>query len=116
MQKQGVLLCHLDELPDGSSKGFLPDELGNDTVFLVRRGEQIFAYSDICPHYGDTALPWKKDVYLDAAREHIVCAAHGALFDTETGECVQGPCRGEFLRPLNITVSPAGEVTLLSEQ
>ena len=94
---QGVLLCKLDDLPDNSSRGFLPDAQGQDTVFIVRRGSKLYGYSDICPHYGDTALPWKKDVYLDA------------------GECVKGPCRGDFLTPLNITVTAEQDVVLLCE-
>lgn len=114
MLERGVVLCRSDELADGCSRGFLPDAQGNDTVFLVRQGQALFAYRDICPHYGDTALPWKKDVYLDAASEHIVCAAHGALFDINTGECVRGPCRGAFLRQLDVAISATGEIILLS--
>ncbi len=112
---QGVLLCKLDDLPDNSSRGFLPDARGQDTVFIVRRGSKLYGYSDICPHYGDTALPWKKDVYLDAGGDYIVCAAHGALFTPDTGECVKGPCRGDFLTPLNITVTAEQDVVLLCE-
>jgi len=30
----------------------------------------------------------------------LQCATHGALFLIESGECVVGPCAGQFLQPL----------------
>jgi nitrite reductase/ring-hydroxylating ferredoxin subunit len=79
-------------------------------VFVVRKGDSLHAYRDICPHYGDTSLPWKKDEYLDGQTQHIVCAAHGALFDIATGECLSGPCLGDALAPVVIKVDDKGDI------
>lgn len=102
----------MDDLPVECARGFDPSAQGNDTVFLVRQGKQVFAYKDVCPHYGDTTLPWKKDAYLDAGQDFIVCAAHGALFEIESGMCVSGPCRGEALQSLPLHIDENGDIWL----
>ena len=33
-----------------------------------------------------------------------MCAVHGASFETECGECVGGPCRGDRLRAIPVEV------------
>jgi nitrite reductase/ring-hydroxylating ferredoxin subunit len=104
-------LCHLSDLPDGSARGFDPFARGRDTVFAVRRGASVRVWADRCPHHG-TPMPWRKDAYLNAAGDRIVCAAHGALFDIDSGLCVQGPCLGERLRPVPFTLTEAGELLL----
>ena len=107
-------LCHLDELPDGAARGFDPRASGSDSLFVVRRGRRLDAYVNVCPHEG-TPLAWRKHAYLNAAGDHIVCAAHGALFDIDSGLCTLGPCLGEHLQALPITVHPSGEVHLADD-
>ena len=104
-------LCHIDELPDGGSRGFDPQRGGQDTLLVVRQGRELFGYADACPHH-DTPMAWRKDAYLDAAGQHIVCAAHGALFDIASGLCVLGPCLGDRLSPVVLTIHDNGEVHL----
>ncbi len=57
-------------------------------------------------------MAWRKDAYLDAAGQHIVCAAHGALFDIASGLCVLGPCLGDQLDTIALKVHDNGEVHL----
>jgi nitrite reductase/ring-hydroxylating ferredoxin subunit len=104
-------LCHLADLPDGGARGFDPFGRGRDTVFAVRQGGAVRVWADRCPHHG-TPMPWRKDAYLNAAGDRIVCAAHGALFEPDTGLCVQGPCLGERLRALPSTLTDDGELLL----
>lgn len=87
----------LFDLRDGQSRGVDPARRGRDTVFVVRSAGRFFAYEDRCPHYGDTPMAWRKDAYLNRAGTRIVCAAHGAEFDIETGQCLLGPCLGQSL-------------------
>jgi len=110
-----VTLCRIDALPEGGARGFDPLGRGHDTVFVVRRAGALHAYLDLCPHYGDTRLPWRKDAYLDAAGAAIVCAAHGARFDIATGHCVLGPCLGRSLTPVPLGLNGNGEVTAATE-
>ena len=104
-----LLLHRLCELPDGSSRGFDPLRTGQDSVLLVRRGAQLFAYADVCPHHG-TPMAWRKDAYLNAAGDRIVCAAHGAQFELDTGRCTLGPCLGDSLTAVHLHIHPNGEV------
>ncbi len=89
-------LCDSDELPEGASRGF-PGPRGG--LLLVRREGQAYAYRNRCPHRG-IPLEWQADQFLDVSGSLIQCATHGALFLIESGECVAGPCAGEFLEAL----------------
>lgn len=104
-------LCHLDQLPDGGARGFDPQSGGRDTLFVVRRGTVLRGWQNRCPHL-DTPLPWRKDAYLNAAGDRIVCAAHGALFDIDTGVCTLGPCLGDALTAVPLILHDDGEVHL----
>jgi nitrite reductase/ring-hydroxylating ferredoxin subunit len=105
MQAKIHRLCRLDELPDGEARGFDPLGGGQDSVLLVRQGRQVYAYRDLCPHYGDTPMAWRRHAYLNAARSHIVCAAHGALFNIADGVCVRGPCLGQALTAVRVDIA-----------
>lgn len=107
-------LCHEDEVPDRMSRGFDPLQTGQDTVLVVRRGKQLFAYRDACPHH-NTPMAWRKDAYLSGDGQHIVCAAHGAQFDIATGLCTLGPCLGDTLTAVPLTIQNNGEVHVASD-
>ncbi len=107
-------LCHLSDLPEGEARGFDPLHCGQHSLLLVRQGAQVHAWRDACPHHG-TPLAWRQHAYLNAARDRIVCAAHGALFEIDTGLCTLGPCLGEHLQALPIAIAPSGEVHLADD-
>ncbi|AOW12046.1 (2Fe-2S)-binding protein [Hydrogenophaga crassostreae] len=104
-------LCHIDDLPESGSRGFDPLHTGQDSLLLVRKGQQVFAYADSCPHH-DTPMAWRKDAYLNGQGDRIVCAAHGAQFEIETGRCTLGPCLGQALTALALNINSLGEVSL----
>ncbi len=101
-------LCHLDQLPDPGSKGLMHE---GQALFAVRQGQQVFVYENRCPHR-DIPLEWTPDSFLDHSGRLIQCATHGALFLPETGECVAGPCSGQFLRQLPCQIND-GQVWLI---
>jgi len=105
-----LLLGNVDDIANGQAKGFDPNNSGNDTFFIVRQENSLFAYADICPHYNNTSLPWKRHQYLDGASKFIVCAAHGALFEINDGTCKQGPCLGQQLNKIPIEISSKKEI------
>lgn len=107
-------LCHFGELPDQGSRGFDPQQSGQDSLLVVRQGERLFAYVDACPHHG-TPMAWRKDAYLNAAADRIVCAAHGAQFAVDTGVCTLGPCLGQSLTPIALQIHPDGDVHLAAQ-
>ena len=105
-------LCRLDDLIDGHSRGFDPLGEGRDSMFIVRKGEVLHAWRNACPHHDRARMAWRKDEFLTADRSQIVCGAHGALFDIDTGTCTLGPCLGQHLAPVALRVV-AGVVYVL---
>lgn len=99
-----VTLCHLSDLVDGEARGFDPLGNGHDSIFVVRQGACLYGYRNVCPHQGST-LPWRRHAYLNAARSRIVCCAHGAEFDIESGRCIKGPAMGQSLEKVALTVT-----------
>ncbi|MFT5577009.1 MAG: nitrite reductase/ring-hydroxylating ferredoxin subunit [Bermanella sp.] len=93
-------LCKLSELADTGSKGI---QHGDDSVFVVLRDGQYYAYRNSCPHLG-VELNWLEDQFLDRGDALIQCATHGALFIIESGECIAGPCQGASLQPLALYI------------
>ncbi|HET6431598.1 Rieske (2Fe-2S) protein [Dyella sp.] len=103
-------LCRLHDIPDGEAiavDAALPD--GEENLIVWRRGEAVHAYLNICPHAG-RRLDWAPGKFL-LSKGALVCAAHGASFTASSGWCVGGPCRGQSLRRVPVTVRD-GEVRL----
>jgi nitrite reductase/ring-hydroxylating ferredoxin subunit len=92
-----LVICRLDELIDPGSKAFIVGS-GDWPLrgFLVRRGDDVFAYVNRCPHAAHP-LNWRPDQFLTADLSLIECQSHCALFDSATGACVRGPCAGRTL-------------------
>ncbi len=107
-----ILLCALDDVPNPGARGFQLNLAGEEVeLFIVRKGDKIFGYFNRCPHTG-VNLDWLPDKFLDAAAKVIVCATHGALFDIETGRCLEGPCAGDRLTPVSLEIR-RGRIFLL---
>ncbi|MEM8682078.1 MAG: Rieske (2Fe-2S) protein [Pseudomonadota bacterium] len=76
--------------------------------FVVRRGDQVYAYQNFCVHAGHP-LNWSENRFLTPNKDAIICASHGAMFEIDSGLCVAGPCLGKSLRPVAVEVTD-GEV------
>ena len=100
----GVLLCRLPDVENGGSVGYGPFDAGRDTLFVVRDGDEIHAYRNACPHITNAPMAWKKDAYLSHNRQHVRCSGHGALFEIDSGVCIEGPCQGQRLTSLPIGI------------
>jgi nitrite reductase/ring-hydroxylating ferredoxin subunit len=96
-------LCRLDEIPDGTARGFVVDDgsaRGLD-LFVYRKGDAAFAYRNQCPHQG-TPLEMFPDRFMTADRRALLCTTHGAQFRPQDGHCFKGPCKGKRLAALNL--------------
>ena len=96
----GTLLCRLDDIADPGSKGF---EFDDRSIVLIRRGDTVHGYLNSCPHTRGP-LDWIEGQFLDLAKQHIVCATHGALFRISDGHCIAGPCAGDSLTPVALAL------------
>ncbi|MBI5463103.1 MAG: Rieske 2Fe-2S domain-containing protein [Gammaproteobacteria bacterium] len=97
-------LCRLDDLTDPGARGFtLQTPHGLQDIFLVRRGQAVYAYANHCPHTG-SPLDWQPDQFLNLDRTLIQCATHLALFRIDDGHCVAGPCAGQSLTSVAVTL------------
>lgn len=81
-----------------------------ESLVLHRDGDAVRAWLNVCPHAG-RRLDWSPGQFLHTKDGLLVCAAHGASFELAGGECVAGPCRGESLRAVPVTVRD-GDVVL----
>lgn len=92
-------LCRLDALGEGQARGFDLQGRGADSLFALRHRGQVRVYRNLCPHLL-VPLEYRKDRFLSADGQWVVCYAHGARFRPDDGACVHGPCRGEALQAL----------------
>lgn len=107
-------LLTLEHLPDGAFAEAEADLDGDaESLVLYRDGDRVRAWLNVCPHAG-RRLDWSPGQFLKSKDGLLVCAAHGASFELQGGECVAGPCRGEALRPVAVEVRD-GAVWLLRE-
>jgi nitrite reductase/ring-hydroxylating ferredoxin subunit len=104
-----VTLCPFDELPDGSARDFDPFSEARDEIFVVRRGDTLNAYRNVCPHQR-SSRPWREDADLDLYGTYIVCSAQGAQFDVNTGASLRGAALGKSLESIDISLTPDGLV------
>jgi len=64
--------------------------------FVLRHGDEYFAYANCCPHwYVDLDLGDER--FYDAAIDRIYCKNHAATFTPRDGHCDSGPCFGRNL-------------------
>lgn len=99
-----VTLAKLDEIEDG---GFCEAEANLDgdaeSLILHRDGTAVRAWLNVCPHNG-RRLDWAPGKFLKSKDGHLVCAVHGATFETVAGQCIAGPCRGDALGAVAVEV------------
>lgn len=93
-------LIALAEIEDGEAKRVRSPK---GELVVVRRGDVAFAYKNICPHLM-TPLNLDDDELVADDGEHLTCFTHGALFRITDGFCVSGPCEGDSLEDIAVTV------------
>ena len=104
MNRDRFVVCKFAELADPGSRAFVAGA-GDWPLrgFVVRRGEEVFAYINRCPHAGHP-LNWQPERFLNADQSLILCGSHGALFDMASGTCVAGPCIGRNLQSIAVRI------------
>ena len=104
-------LCAVKDIPDGGSEGFYTDTSDGRNLYMVlRRGDEVFVYKNVCPHTG-MPLDFQPGRFLTADGALIQCSTHGAKFLIETGVCISGPCMGDRLTSVSTEIR-SGEIYL----
>ena len=99
-----VIVGPLADLDDPGCKEFtIGDGDWPFKGFVVRRGDDVFAYQNFCVHVGHP-LNWRPNSFLTPEGDRIICASHGALYDIASGACKGGPCRGRELRRVEVEI------------
>jgi cytochrome b6-f complex iron-sulfur subunit len=84
----------LSDLKDGEPKSIL---FGDETVFVIKTGSDVKAFSGTCPHAG-CLVAWHQDKKL------FICPCHGGTFTT-AGKCIAGPPpRGMFEHSVKVSM------------
>ncbi len=101
MESVSRTLISRDDLPNRQIIVVNADIDGdNEAILLYLDDEQIQAWLNICPHAG-RRLDYAPGKFL-MQDGNLVCAAHGATFRLDNGECVAGPCRGASLKAVPV--------------
>jgi nitrite reductase/ring-hydroxylating ferredoxin subunit len=99
-----VAVGRLNELEDPGCREFaIGDGDWPFRGFVVRKGEEVFAYQNVCVHVGHP-LNWSANQFLTKDRSAIICSSHGATFEIETGNCFAGPGAGKALQRVSVIV------------
>lgn len=106
------VLAELEALPDGLPTAAEAEINGlPESLILLRRGDAVRAWLNVCPHAG-RQLDWAPGKFVLSKTGQLICAVHGATFELDNGVCVFGPCRGQSLRAVAVSVDADGMVRL----
>jgi nitrite reductase/ring-hydroxylating ferredoxin subunit len=96
----GTSLGRVDDLPDCTAR----EAVGHDgLVILSRRGDDVRAWVNACPHAGRSlSLPDGRVIIHE--EKFLLCPVHGASFGMEDGRCVGGPAVGDRLRAIPVEI------------
>jgi nitrite reductase/ring-hydroxylating ferredoxin subunit len=104
----GTVVCALAEIADGKSRVIaFPDGF---ELIVVRTGEAAFGYVNECKHL-QVGLNLLDDHACETNAGTILCQYHYATYRFEDGYCIAGPCQGDALTAVPLSVR-AGRVVI----
>ncbi len=91
-------------VPRGRTATFRLD-CGGRTIngFVVNDAGRYRAYVNRCPHVGTPLDTWPNEFFTEDGRS-LICSTHGALYEPDSGLCTAGPCAGDRLTPLPLSL------------
>jgi len=111
----GQVICALADMPVNKARGFTLYGDNDEKLELIiwRRGDAFTGFVNQCPHMG-LPLETFPDRFLSADGDALICSAHGAHFRFD-GACFSGPCQGQNLRRVALSVRD-GRIYLAANQ
>jgi len=103
------LICASEALADGGAGVRFTVCRGGVSMpaFAIRFHGEVRAYVNECQHQA-TELDWNPGDFFDAERLYLICATHGAMYEPDSGVCIDGPCRGARLAPVAVSERDGG--------
>ncbi len=96
-------LTALIDVPIGQwSEHTLQTKNGQTSVMIKRGHTEWVAFINECPHQG-RRMDYAENAFLETPDQQLVCPAHGATFDANTGFSTSGPCAGQSLVKLEVS-------------
>ncbi|MGH7831666.1 MAG: Rieske (2Fe-2S) protein [Candidatus Binatia bacterium] len=117
------VIARVEEMQPGSVKKFgLVCQKYRVDGFLINYRGRFHAYLNRCRHM-TTPLDFVRYQFFTEDGRHLVCMTHGALYEPDSGVCVEGPCKGLSLYPLPVVVDkgevlvgcPSGDLSFLAD-
>jgi nitrite reductase/ring-hydroxylating ferredoxin subunit len=100
----GTELARLDALPDpGAVVVHVGEGEARVSLVLTRRGGAVAAFRNRCPHAGYPLQRADGRIVVQEGR-YVLCAVHGASYVLDDGACAGGPCNGDALEPVAVTL------------
>ena len=103
-------ICAASDIEKGDAKAFSLSRLAEDgetrpfPIVVVRtHGDEFHGYVNVCPHNG-TWLNFGDGTFFSRDRAFLQCGRHGALFEIDSGLCIQGDCKDDGLEPVAVAV------------
>lgn len=81
-------------------------------AILIRLADGVVSWLNYCQHF--THIKLDKGDGAPMRDGEVICANHGAYFESDTGLCTFGPCEGAYLNDVSVAVSD-GDVYLTDE-
>lgn len=109
-----IKIASEQDLADSETLAFSFERDGKRiAAFLARFEGEVYAYENVCRHL-PVSLDYDDGQFFNRDKNFIVCRTHGALYHPANGKCVVGPCGGESLFPVAVSVED-GAVWLAEE-
>lgn len=102
--RTSVAIACIGELAPGQTKKFmLPCGTREVEGFVINHGGTLYAYVNRCRHV-PMSMDWIENRFLTDDGKYIMCATHGACYEPDTGECIEGPALGKLLISIPLSV------------
>ena len=63
-------VCHVNDVPPGTSLGFRYAAFGHDDLFVVNHLGRLYGYRNSCPHWSGSTLPLNQSHAASGVASH----------------------------------------------
>ncbi len=111
----GTSITSVEEVPRETTLIFTVRDVGSGEkreAVLTELEDGVAGWMNYCQHLTHIALD--KGSGAPMRDGEIICANHGAYFESDSGQCTYGPCKGAFLEGIDVTAED-GDVYLTDD-